>query len=101
MLNELPAECKTLPIVLTASEKGLNLDELLPKLVVAEDQNDKPATGQRARHMWQDLAMGKPQGGREAHQARSQNRLASATTVARLGISRNAAESISLRSKAR
>ena len=31
---------------------------------------------QRARHLWQDLAMGKPQEGKEAHQARSQRRFA-------------------------
>ena len=61
---------------------------------------------QRARHMWQDLAMGKPQGGKEAHQARSQEpeeincEFASAATVARLGISRKAAGSVRVRSEA-
>ena len=40
VLNGLPAEYKTLGTVLTATENMLNLDELLPELMVVENDQE-------------------------------------------------------------
>ena len=48
VLNGLPAEYKTLLTVLTAAESRLKLDELVPKLLVVENEDDKPVPESKA-----------------------------------------------------
>ena len=48
VLNGLPAEYQTLRTVLTASDDDMSLDELMPKLLVVENEDSKPVPESKA-----------------------------------------------------
>ena len=100
VLNGLPAEYKTLRTVLTATESSLNLDDLLPKLLVVENENDKPVPESKAYVARPGNGQASRRQGGSSGQKPKEIRKCHHNIVARLGISRKTAGSVSVRSRA-